>query len=389
MAPKSKDVPLYFAFPDGVYDYVCAECTALCCKGHGFGGSVQRELRPLFARYPQLETLAISRTGDEMLLMTSASGCLMLDTDNRCRIEKELGKDKKPSICNLFPFNAFARIGKTVAVSPHFLCPLRLVLPAGSRKVQGIHHEIETIIRASQILDRVYLRARVRHLRMHPSLDESRTIQSESEFRQKCADAFANHRFQEVLSDASSDPASLAQFVERATNVLGLNPTARPSRDHLDDLLLAFAPVHRLSLLSLGPEGMLRALAVAELIMRRAWSTVPQVTLQTVANTVSQFMPTEMLLADGDEPFEFGKLNQKAFAYQGPEITFAAFQAVREASQFGVLTALERAIEPSLPVSDRSILLLRLGRLMEEAKSRKKSKRRNSIDKTLSQLSAR
>jgi len=23
---------LFFAFPDGVYDYACAECTALCCK---------------------------------------------------------------------------------------------------------------------------------------------------------------------------------------------------------------------------------------------------------------------------------------------------------------------------------------------------------------------
>src|SRR5262245_6598922 len=120
-ADPSKTEPaieLFLAFIDGAYDYVCAECTALCCKGHGFGGNLERELRPLFARYPQLETMAMSRTGGQITLATTGSGCVVLDVDNRCRIEKELGKDKKPSVCSLFPFNAFSRIGKTIVVMP-------------------------------------------------------------------------------------------------------------------------------------------------------------------------------------------------------------------------------------------------------------------------------
>ena len=29
---------IFFAFPDGVFHHVCAECTALCCRGQGFAG---------------------------------------------------------------------------------------------------------------------------------------------------------------------------------------------------------------------------------------------------------------------------------------------------------------------------------------------------------------
>jgi len=386
LAHNSQNVSLYFAFPDAVYDYVCAECTALCCKGHGFGGSIERELRPLFAHYPQLESLALARTGDEMILMTSASGCVMLDSDNRCRIEKELGKDKKPSVCNLFPFNSFAKIGKTVTVTPHFLCPLRLVLPRDSRQVQGMHCDVEAAIRQSQILDPIYVKARVRRLRTHPSLGEAETIEVEKQFLKRCSEALGKQSFYDVLSQASADPAALRLFVDRASRVIGFNgaDTSR-QRDHIDDLLLAFAPVHRLSLLSLGPQGMLRALAMAEVLVRRAWSASTQITLQTIANTLSQFTPTQILLAHGDEAFDFGKISQKAFSFQGPEITFAAFQATREASQSGVLSGLERAIEPSMSISDRSVLLLQLGRLMEQTNSRKKRKHADTIEKILAE----
>src|SRR5438034_4684903 len=96
LAHNSQNVSLYFAFPDAVYDYVCAECTALCCKGHGFGGSIERELRPLFAHYPQLESLALARTGDEMILMTSARGCLMLDRAHRRRLHNDSRQHHEP-----------------------------------------------------------------------------------------------------------------------------------------------------------------------------------------------------------------------------------------------------------------------------------------------------
>ena len=130
-------IELFFAFVDGAYDYVCAECTALCCKGHGFGGSLKRKCVRSSSAYPQLETMALSRNGDQITFATTAGGCIMLDTDNFCRIEKELGKDKKPNICNLFPFNSFTQVGKTIVVLPHFLCPLRASVAGPARTGSG------------------------------------------------------------------------------------------------------------------------------------------------------------------------------------------------------------------------------------------------------------
>src|SRR5215510_6034698 len=182
---KSERPPeLFFAFPDGVYDYVCAECTALCCKGHGFGGSLEREMRPLFRRYPELETMVLERQGDRVLFATTVGGCLMLDADNLCRIEKDLGKESKPTVCKLFPFNSFTRVGKTVVVTPHFLCPLRLVTPARPGSVQGSHAQLESDIRKNRILDPDYLKNAVPAMRVHSSLSELQVIKREQAFRE-------------------------------------------------------------------------------------------------------------------------------------------------------------------------------------------------------------
>ncbi len=87
---------LYFAFPDGVLHYVCAECTALCCKGHGFGGSLERHMRSLFVLYPALESTVISRKADIVELSTPPTGCHFLEPDNHCGIETRHGKSAKP-----------------------------------------------------------------------------------------------------------------------------------------------------------------------------------------------------------------------------------------------------------------------------------------------------
>ena len=345
-------------------------------------------MRTLYKIYPQIESMALKRTVDQITFATSADGCILLDTDNFCRIEKELGKDKKPNICNLFPFSSFARIGKTVTVSPHFLCPLRAVLPARPGAVRGTHSLVESDIRKSQILDEAYIKAAVRPLRIHPSLSEAATISIEEQFRDLCAEAMGKYSVREVLNSASKDAASLRVFASRAARIMGFKIAKNSApRDHLDDLLLAYAPVYRLWMLSLGPEAMLRALTVAEFTLRRVWSDATQQPgLQGVANTVAQFAATQMLLAHGDEPFDFGKISQKTLSLQGPEITFATFYAARQAnSSLGVLGALEQAIEPSMSVADRSVLLLGLGSQMELMKSRKKRKHAGTIDKILAQ----
>ena len=387
-ADQPKTVPafdLFFAFIDGVYDYVCAECTALCCKGHGLGGNLERELRPLFARYPQLESMAISRTGGQITFASTGGGCVLLDVDNFCRIEKELGKDKKPNICNLFPFNSFSKIGKTIVVMPHFLCPLRAVVPAAPGEVRGTYAFIEDELQKSNLLDNAYVKNFVAPARLHPSLDEAAAIERERSFRDRCASALGIDRFSDVLMNAAADASALSVFLERARRILGYQTAAQSNgRDLIDDLLLTLAGPYRISLLDLSDEGVLRALAIAELIIRRAWAgaTITP-SLQGIANTAATFRPIQVLLADGDERFDFGRVTKKTFSFSEPELTFAAFITTQHSVEKGVLDALDEAISPEMAVADRSVLLMRLGQQMEAVKSKRKRKHGAVIEEIL------
>lgn len=386
-AKANHKVDLFFAFVDGVYDYVCAECTALCCKGHGFGGSLEREMRPLFARYPQLETMALSRTGDQIIFATTGGGCIMLDTDNFCRIEKELGKDKKPNICNLFPFNSFTQVGKTVVVMPHFLCPLRASVPARPGQVQGTHALVEAGIRQSGILTRDYLKAMVPAPRLHGSAKAIGIIERERIFRDLCAQGIGRQRFSEVLMAASAEPGNLNAFLRRAAAILGYSSAiASDKRDSLDDLLIALASPYRIGFLDFSAEEILRILGLAEITARRAWSGAPQApTLQGLANTVGTFRGVQSLLASGDQPFDFGRVTQKTFSFRDSDLTFAAFITVQRSAHVGVLAALEEAIPADMSVADRSVLLVRLGDLMQTTKQKTKRKNGAVVEKILAQ----
>lgn len=368
MAGTSTNIPLYFAFPDGVYNYVCPECTALCCKGHGFGGSLERQLRPLYVLYPQMETMVLNRIGDFVTLATTADGCVMLDPDNRCRIEKEHNKAMKPTVCNTFPFNVFRTIGKTVTVSPHFLCPLRLVVPAQPGEVQGTHSILEASIREGGFLTPEHVKNQAVPLLLNDSLDAVATLEREKKFRDLCSTSFGNQNFRDTLRAASEDSQALDRAAERAAKIMRIEvpPRSRPY-DEIDDLLLAIAPVHRLSLLSMSTEGILRALAVAEFVVRRAWSlaTLP-LNLQGAMNLMATFTQTERLLGQADEPLDRGiRSNKKDITFLDPDLTFAAFIFIRETmAGNGVLQTLEGVVPANMPASDRSALFQRLGMLL-------------------------
>jgi len=375
----TEGVSLYLAFPDGVFHYVCAECTALCCRGPVFAGSLQREMRQLLTLHPALGSMALSRHGDIIMFATPRGGCHFLDDDNLCRIEKESGKALKPGVCSLFPFTDFNRIGKAVVVSPHFLCPLRLQLPARPGEVEGTHSSIEAAVRESALLDPAYLDAAVPPLRLHPSQDAESVLAREAGFRDVCALALGQRTFTETVRGESADPASLGAVVARAAQVMGLAvPSRSQPHDAVDDLLLALAPTLRLSALHLCPEGILRALALGELVLRRALplSDRPP-TVKGVDSILEAVGPALRLLARGDEPLELARgAGEKVPPFGNPELTFAAFVALREASgSTGTLGALEKAITPSLTVADRSVLLRELGIHVEQASSLPRRKR--------------
>jgi len=321
--------------------------------------------------------MVVSREGDFVTLATTADGCALLDADNRCRIEKEHHKSMKPTVCNTFPFNVFRRIGKTVTVSPHFLCPLRLIVPARPGEVEGTHERLATSYCDGEFLTPEFIKSRAKKIMLNPDLDADRTVAREEAFRDLCANSFGRQSFRATLKAASQDVPELDRFAERAARIMRVDVPPRSKQyDELDDLLLAIAPVHRLSLLVMSGEGILRALLVAELVVRRAWSlaTLP-LNLQGAMNLAATFLPMERLLGQADEPLQRGiRSSKKDLTFQDPDLTFAAFLALRELSDGkGVMQTLEEVISESMPASDRSALFQKMGTLLDTGPLKKRS----------------
>ena len=77
-------------------------------------------------------------------------------------------------------------------------------------------------------------------------------------------------------------------------------------------------------------------------------------------------------------------MTQKTFSFLDAELTFAAFIGVQNAADRGVLGALEQAIPPKMSVADRSILLMRLGEVLQRTKSKRSRKHGAVVDKIIS-----
>jgi len=146
---------------------------------------------------------------------------------------------------------------------------------------------------------------------------------------------------------------------------MGLELDSTPKeRDGVDDMLLALAPSHRLSLLPMSSEAILRALAIGELVLRQVMSLQSnQLTVQAVNSILNNTGPAIRLLARGDETIELtGNAKTKSPPFGDPDMSFAAFKALRKVGAgTGVLVALESAIKPAMTIPDRSALLVQLG----------------------------
>ena len=293
-----------------------------------------------------------------IMLSTSPTGCMLLYTDNWWRVEKDLGKGFKPALCNLFPFNTYKRIGRTIAVYPHFLCPLRLEIPAKPGDVEGTHAFVETAFRSSGLFDPGYSNAHVPSVHVHPSLDTDQVVMREREFLKKSTATLGRKRFSDLLKKSSVDPLSLETFLERATGVLGL-PRSKSSkeRDGIDDILSAIASPLRLQLLTLSSEGILRALALGELLIRRiATRPVEPVTPQVVFRFLEVHLAGIRFLARGEEIVPIPSNSKLTLPAIGdPGLTFSSFVFLRELQSSGnVLQSFEKAIPPNLSIADRS-----------------------------------
>jgi hypothetical protein len=359
---------LYFAFPDGVLHYVCAECAALCCRGQGFAGSLGREMGRLLTLHPELAHAVMERRGEILHVATPTGRCHFLDGDGLCRIEKEHGRASKPGVCMLFPFNSFSLIGRTVVVSPHFMCPLRVQVPARPGEVEGTHVRLEPLVRESGLVSEAHVKMSTKAARLHPSEGVRSVLAREIAFRDRCGAAIGVGSFAECLRSAAADPARLDRNVARAAPLLGLAvPPGPVGRDGTDDILLAIAPAVRLSFLRLPADGILLALAVAELVVRRIAVLSPAApTPQGVFGVISSVVPALHLLGCADVPVETSRRGRpKAPPFGNAAMVFAGYRVLRGVSgNGGILDVLEAGMARLSSVADRSAFLVEMGTLI-------------------------
>ena len=352
----------YLPFPDGVLHYVCAECDAICCRGHGFAGSVAGEMARLLVVYPALEGAVTGRHGDVIALQNPVPGCYFLQDDNRCGVEVTHGRALKPGLCKLFPFNNFARLGEDIVViAPHFLCPLRVVLPRADH-VAGKHHDVIQAAKESFLLDRGDFSANVAMLSLASNQTAHDTLQQETVFRDACSEGLHATRFYDVLARSTTNPDALQRFLARAALVCGVAPAAPHGRDDLDDILLVVAPSWRLKMLPLGQERMLRVLALAEVLIRRlAPLSLRAMTPQQVEQSYTAMFPACRLLSLDESPMIAPNAPRTVPPFGTADVTFTAYHVLRAAEK-NVLAAFEEAFSQGTPTHDRMAILIELGR---------------------------
>jgi hypothetical protein len=350
---------IYFAFPDGVLHHACPECTALCCRGQGFAGSAKREMNFIFKNYPQFGGMVQEREGDVVTCATPMGRCFFLRDDNLCQIEVTHSRVKKPGVCLLFPFNDFYRIGHALAVAPHFMCPIRLNLPAAPGRVEGTHANIEKTIRETGLLANESVKAFVGDAIIAPGATANAVLAREIEFRDLCGLTLGNQRFRDVLEATSDDKKELRAFKKRVSQLMGWTSSHMPAeRDAIDDVLLATASSHRLSLLHHSNEGVLRFLSLAEMLVRRVFAVgqAPPA-LQAICSVIEDMRPGIRLLAWADESPAMKNVPLKSPKFGDPNMVYAGNIFLNSMPRRGVLKSLEKAFNTSIPPADRNALV--------------------------------
>lgn len=360
---------IFFAFPDGVFHHVCAECTALCCRGQGFAGSLKREMNYIFRNYPALASLSTEREGDVVTVATPTGRCFFLRDDNLCQIELDHGRARKPGICLLFPFNDFSRIGNTLVVAPHFMCPLRLSLPAAPGRVEGTHENVARAIRETGMGEADYVRGFIATAKLPLGKSAEEILERERAFRDSCAEALGRARFRDVLEENTGDPSALWAFRKQVAKLLSWSMPAQPEApDALDDILIASASAYRMETLHHSDEGLVRFLALAELMARRVFAmSIGPPTLQGVFGVIEDMRPALRLLAWGNEKPPLKKIPLRSPEFGDSNLMDVAQKFLNWLPTRGVLPALAKALQPKFTATDRIVIVRQCADVVDPA----------------------
>ncbi len=350
----------YFAFPDGLFDYSCAECGGLCCRGFGFGGRVESGQDPLdglLERHPALAALLIRYDRGLAIFATPPNGCVFQALDGRCRIEADHDRAAKPGLCRAFPFSRIVRIGDTPVVAPNFLCPLRIVVPSRPGHVAGTHDHLAAELDACGFLSLEH-----RAVRLHASEQPGDALASETTLRDACGAAVGRRRFRETLWALAGASHGIEAFCRRAAALVGGEPGSGDRPDDVDTMLHAVAATLSLALFPLAFAGRLKALRLVEAMLRpvAALAGRPNDAKSTAALAGTIVSIAGLLAYDAEPcvPLVAMAARSGPPRFDDPTLTAAADAAVRlQQSGVGFLETLESVFTPSVSMLARVRLL--------------------------------
>ena len=332
----------YFAFPDGVLHYDCARCTALCCRGQGIAAH-DRELVQLLVRAPALADWATSRNRSIVHFQSPSGACYFLDPRDRCSIEEELGRERKPSLCKAFPFNRIAALGATRVVLPHLLCPLQVQLPA-AREHSGDHARLGDALARDGWLDQDFPK-----LALAAGESAEEFLAAELAFREQCTRALASRTSFELGADITESAALMGWEIAPESS--------------FDIWFYALAPSWSVEHSARPERERRRALALARVHMQNAMRMqgVPS-TLQIHHNFWNGNMALYELLAQCDRPMRAGCLLDT-----GDTPSLLASAVIDRAAQRGasVLEALREGCSELRPI-DRQVFLNALALMLRK-----------------------
>lgn len=364
------DAP-YTAFLDGSLDYDCSGCPDNCCKGIGFGGMDDRSLGAFIDSHPELLPWIQSRREGFTLLGTPNSGCLFLREDGLCSIEAASGRDAKPGLCIMFPFNRLDRIGDHLVVRPYFRCRgLTPIFPPRPGSVAGTHSTILLDLQATGMA-----RKGLPQLPLPEGDDPGAVLAREGEWLTACGNALGRTRIVDEVTSFSDDASNLSRFVSRAVALLGLEaPAEGQPRDDLDDMLIILSPVMRMDHLVLSSEGILRAILLAEDLVRKAFTGQAGLpTLADLASLINIMQPLLTVLARADRPFE-PLVGWQSDGRRPPldtpdqKMAFGAM-VVLTGKGYGTLASLEGSLSTVTRPLERVLFVRRLAGLLTTAPS--------------------
>jgi len=93
---------IFIPFIDGLINYDCKACGYHCCK-HGCVGVNAREKRIVLNKFPFLKYSLVEKE-NKLYFMRKFQGCLFLEKDGYCSIQKDHSYAVKPFVCRIHPF---------------------------------------------------------------------------------------------------------------------------------------------------------------------------------------------------------------------------------------------------------------------------------------------